>query len=216
MMDRESFSNHAQRARQDELAIEAIDVRDTQRLEEAGINDPELYLEGYRPSRVDYNRHAKGRCVSDKHTWTIPLNIDGVEPSTTPKHLITRATLRMHPVTHPNPDADAVTWSFLPAYYQLSTQVVSAPCLKYQYLTIPCKHNMQAVHVCPERYRNISALQIESMDVKDRPPGYTTLLAAGFEKSWQGLAGSGYEVPKYWKYYDDKVEEILRARWDKA
>ena len=147
MMDCESFSNHAQRARQDELAIEAIDVRDTQRLEEAGINDPELYLEGYRPSRVDYNHHAKGRCVSNKHTWTIPLNIDGVEPSTTPKHLITRATFRLHPVTHSNPDADAGTRSFLPAYYQLSTQVVSAPCLKYQYLTIPCKHNMQVVHV---------------------------------------------------------------------
>jgi len=70
--------------------------------------------------------------------------------------------------------------------------------------------------VCPERYRNISALQIESMDVKERPPGYATLVAAGFEKSWQGLAGSGYEVPKYWKYSDDEVEEILRARWDKA
>jgi hypothetical protein len=204
--DRNGVAHLLQNGRRAGLTIESVDVRDTQ-CDKSPISNPHWQLENYHQSRVDHNGNSKERCVSDKHSWMIPLNTEGVIPS------IDRATFRISPVSHPNAGDLTTTLPFVSGHYRIHFEVVSAPCLKYKYFTIPCDHTKQATHVCPERYTHISALQIESMEIKDRPPGYATLAAADYSKNWEELAGPGYSVPSYWKYYDDEVEKILEYRW---
>ena len=206
-LDREDISRFLRQARQVGLKVEPIDIRDTQR-DGIPLDDPEGYIIGYRQSRVD----DKARCVSEKRRWIIPLNTEGIQPSTTPIHLITRAAFRFSPHVSPADD-DNVALPFNMAHYDILADVVSAPCLKYQYISYCCQHNNRALHVCPKRYQDISALQIESVAVEDRPPGYGTLASVDYAKRWKELAGAEYQVPAYWRYYDDEVEKILESRY---
>jgi hypothetical protein len=171
--DRNGVAHLLQNGRRAGLTIESVDVRDTQ-CDKSPISNPHWQLENYHQSRVDHNSNSKERCVSDKNSWIIPLNTEGVIPSASPAHFIDRATFRISPVSHPNAGDLTTTLPFVSGHYRIHFEVVSAPCLKYKYFTIPCDHTKQATHVCPERYTHISALRIESMEIKDRPPGYAT------------------------------------------
>jgi hypothetical protein len=46
---------------------------------------------------------------------------------------------------------------------------------------------------------------------EEKPPGWTAHHVSGLRRGWENF---GCEVPLGWKWYDDEVEELLRARWD--
>lgn len=116
------------------LRVENVDVRDTQVRPEP-LDEPFRYLHGCRQSRVDYSP----RCVADKYTWTIPLNTDGVNPSTTPAYLIKHATFRICPVVHTDFMSMQNPGTLPPSIgcYNMLAKLASARCLKYQYVTRP-------------------------------------------------------------------------------
>jgi hypothetical protein len=88
---------------------------------------------------------------------------------------------------------------------------VAAPCQKYQYTTAPCHHVQKLFHTYPQRYLDLSYLQLESMEIEDRPPDYADMLLRT-ESGFRWIGKPEYKLPEYWKYYDDEVQQILRAR----
>jgi hypothetical protein len=75
--DRNGVAHLLQNGRRAGLTIESVDVRDTQ-CDKSPISNPHWQLENYHQSRVDHNGNSKERCVSDKNSWIIPLNTEGV------------------------------------------------------------------------------------------------------------------------------------------
>jgi hypothetical protein len=211
---RRSFSRELRSIRLSGYTLEPVDLRDTQR--EMRCYGSPHYKPHYLPSRVDVE--FTERRVGDKHTWTIPLDVEGIEPSKKPLHLITHAIFDIKPYSHPHDDTITSTVDaaqqipVITAHYKVHATRLQTQCLKHRYITFDCEDNENVDHICKQRYENISYLQIEGMEIGDRHPGYGTFQEADLTKRWTDMPS--YRVPEYWKYYDDEVEAVLRSRFE--
>jgi hypothetical protein len=210
---RRAFSSSLRELRINGYTVEPVDLRDTQR--ELYRRSPQ-YNPHYLPSRVDVE--FDGRRVGDKHTWTIPLDVEGIEPSNKPLHRTTHAMFQIKPCSHPNEDTITSTVDaaqqipVIPAHYKVDATILQTQCLKHRYITFKCDDNENVDHICEERYKNISYLQIESMEIGDRLPEYAAFQEVDLDKRWTDMPS--YPVPEYWRYYDDEVEAVLRSRFE--
>jgi hypothetical protein len=168
---RRAISSDLRGLRNKDYTVEPVDLRDTQR--ELYRRSPH-YSPHYLPSRVDVE--FDGRRVGDKHTWTIPLDVEGIEPSKKPLHVITHAMFQINPYSHPNADTIISTVDaaqqipVIPAHQKVDATILQTQRLKHRYITFKCDDNENVDHICEERYKNISYLQIESMEIGDDHP----------------------------------------------
>ena len=186
-----------------DLPTEPLDIRDAQN---CTVSEHQPIL----TSLVDYGH----RRIGDNHTWTIALNVDGIRQPTKPAITTTHASFRFLPVFCPPPIEDHQgRLRFNPSHYKLSTHVVTAPCLKYEYLIDPTDRSHPAQFIVPRRYKDISLMQIEALQNDKKPPGWYVgdLDMSRLDHGWDEF---GCAVPAGWKWYDDEVQGLLKARWN--
>jgi hypothetical protein len=189
-----------------DLPTGPVDIRDAQNGKAYRIPNPEPHI--VLASRVDYGHRRLG----DKHTWTIALNTDGIRQTTQSTIPTTYASFRILPQVHPSPEEDSAgRFQHTPSHYKLLINIIAAPCLKNEYVVDPTDHRNPAHIVVSRRYQDISLMQIEALEDEERPLGLTLTGLGDMRRRWEAL---GCEVPERWKWYDDEVEELLRARWE--
>jgi hypothetical protein len=187
--------------------VEPIDIRDIQR-DNDKLKHPCKHIVNSKPSRVDLGP----RRIGDKYTWSIPFSTEGIQSPASPLIVTTHAMFRILPVPHPDIEDPNPNMLYPTAHYKFHAEIINVPCLKHNYLTYPCEMTKVAPHLCMKRYIDISRMQLESMAIGDRPPGYDTIGSTQLEHPWSELRPP-YTPPRYWKYHDEEVQQILRERW---
>jgi hypothetical protein len=195
------------------LEVEPYDLRDTQNdiaREYVAAHDSQATRKRL-PSKVDYHSRRFG----DKYSWTIPLNTEGIEREPRSEVSITHSSFRILPIYNPPPARDQHgNEQYTPSYYHILALAIRAPCLRYEYIVDGTKTSDPAYVIDGKRYEDLSFAQIEALADEEKPHGWTPTgmqaqdLIHSCEETFGGV------VPASWRYYDDEVEGILRARWD--
>jgi hypothetical protein len=199
--DRQTISRILRNSQRDfDMEVTPIDIRDSQR--------GNHHMAKEKPSRVD----PGPRRIGDKYTWSIPLSTEGIQPSASPPILTTHAMFRVLPVRHPDTEYMGSNRTHPTAHYEVHAKLIDVLCLKHRYMTYPCAMIKVAPHLCATRYLGLSNIQLDSMAIEDRPPDYNAICRTGLDFRWIKLRPV-YTPPRYWKYYDEEVQQILHERW---
>jgi hypothetical protein len=189
-----------------DLETEPVDIRDAQNRYPATTLPSEPC--GQLVSCVDHGH----RRIGDKYTWTITLNTDGIRQPTKSIIPTTYASFRIKPILFPSPGEDNHgRLRHTPSHYRVFINLIAAPCLKHEYFVDPTDYGNPAHIIVPWRYGDISFAQLEALEDEEKPPGWTTNDLPSLRHGWEKF---GCEVPVGWKWYDDEIEGLLRARWD--
>jgi hypothetical protein len=103
---------------------------------------------------------------------------------------------------------------YSPPYSDILAQGISAPCLRYEYIVDDTTTSDPAHVVDGKRYEDLSFVQMEALADEEKPHGWTPTRMEAQDLIHSCEVTFGGVVPASWRYYDDKVERILRARWD--
>jgi hypothetical protein len=194
-----------------DVKIEPIDIRDAQNKDGERGYTPQLVKQD-PPSRVNYG----ARRVGDKYTWTIPLRTENIKMPSRSDFPTTYASFRILPIKDPGPLVVAnqlpAVDEYSPAFYKVFAELLIAPCLRQQYIVDPMCAENDAHNLPRKRYEDLSYMQLERLPDDEKPPGWAANQILDLRYSMEDYVG--YEVPASWRYYDDEVEGILRARWD--
>jgi hypothetical protein len=189
-----------------DLETEPVDIRDAQNRYPATTLPSEP--RGQLVSCVDHGH----RRIGDKHTWKIDLNTDGIRQPTKSTIPTTYASFRIKPILFPSPGEDNHgRLRHTPSHYRVFINLIAAPCLKHEYFVDPTDHGNPAHIIVPWRYVDISFAQLEALEDEEKPPEWTTNDLPSLRHGWEKF---GCEVPVAWKWYDNEIEKLLRARWD--
>jgi hypothetical protein len=148
------------------------------------------------------------------YTWTIPLRIENIKIPSRSDFSITYAGFRILPINNPGHlvvgNQIPAVHQYSPAFYKVFTELLVAPCLRDQYIVDPMWADNDAHNLPRKRYEDLSYMQLERLPDEEKPPGWAANQILSLRYSLYDSVG--YEIPASWRYYNDEVKGILRAR----
>jgi hypothetical protein len=140
----------------------------------------------------------RARRIGDEHSWVVPLNTNGVEPSTMPDYVIDFAAF----------DISVKSESF--AHYDIQARSIKSFALKHQ-------HVFPDVRDEKRRFEDRTIMGMRRLPKAQQPDRSSELFTQnpGYEingprwsiiEDWTPPEGSG------WVYYDDEMLEILKMK----
>ncbi|KAI4676327.1 uncharacterized protein J4E88_007241 [Alternaria novae-zelandiae] len=174
-------------------------------------------LRGMKIKSVHWNAHdeirptdcqllTRLRRVGDQHTWVMPLNTEGVTPSTVPDAVLEASTFRLD-----LPDRNDHKTLF---YEMNMCTELRHPVLRHTYSTTRFDAGIETPYYeklskLYDRLSEATAIELTKMDEDERPKEYDRLV------NGSAIACDMEEFvrPDDWCYFDEDVRAFLMAAW---